>query len=148
MIKTIERWARDLDVLHARIAHRFLRAEPRRRALGYLRGLLATSERKNGWTLAQLLGEATPDGAQRLLNAAVWDADAVREDLRDYVVEHLEDPEAVLVVDETGFLPPLAAVRRGATRPASSASTPAPPGASRTPRSASFSATPRQNARR
>jgi len=104
VIKTIERWARDLDALHDRIAHRFLRAEPRRRALGYLRGLLATSERKNGWTLAQLLGEATPDGTQRLLNAAVWDADAVRDDLRDYVAEHLADPEAVLVVDETGFL--------------------------------------------
>lgn len=104
MIKTIERWARDLDALHARIAPRFLRAEPRRRALGYIRGLLATAERKNGWTLAQLLGEATPDGAQRLLNAAVWDADAVRDDLCDYVVEHLGNEAAVLVVDETGFL--------------------------------------------
>lgn len=104
MTETVERWARDLDALHTRIAHRFPRAEPRRRALGYLRGLLATAERKNGWTLAQLLGEATPDGAQRLLNAAVWDAEAVRDDLRDYVAEHLADPEAVLVVDETGFL--------------------------------------------
>lgn len=104
MTETIERWARDLDALHARIATRFLRAEPRRRALGYLRGLLATAERKNGWHLAELIGEATPDGVQRLLNAAVWDADVVRDDLRDYVLEHLADPEAVLVVDETGFL--------------------------------------------
>ena len=100
----VERWTRDLEALHARVAPRFLRAEPRRRALGYLRGLLATAERKNGWHLAELLGEATPDGVQRLLNAAVWDADAVREDLRAYVAEHLAGPEAVLVVDETGFL--------------------------------------------
>lgn len=104
MIEAVERWGRELDALHERVAPRFRRAEPRRRALGYLRGLLATTERKNGWHLAELLGEATPDGVQRLLNAADWDAEAVRDDLRSYVVEHLGSDEAVLVLDETGFL--------------------------------------------
>jgi SRSO17 transposase len=104
MLETIQHWVDDLEQLHRRIAPRFRRAEPRRRALGYLRGLLATLERKNGWHLAELLGDATPDGVQRLLNAATWDADAVRDDLRQYVVEHLGRDTAVLVVDETGFL--------------------------------------------
>ena len=78
-------------------------AEPRRRVLGCQHGLLATTERKNGWHLAELLGEATPDGVQRLLNAAHRDAEAVRDGLRQHVVEHLGSEEAVLVVDETGF---------------------------------------------
>src|SRR5437764_2228251 len=90
--------------MHARIAPRFRRAEPRRRALAYLRGLTSPVERKNGWQLAEQAGEATPDGMQRLLAAADWDADAVRDDLRAYVTEHLGDPDSVLVVDETGFL--------------------------------------------
>jgi SRSO17 transposase len=59
---------------------------------------------KNGWTLAEMAGDSTPDGMQRLLNAASWDADGVRDDVRDYVVEHLGVPGGVLIVDETGFL--------------------------------------------
>jgi len=97
-------WARGLETLHARIAGRFFRPEPRRRALAYLRALLSPVERKNGWQVAEQVGEATPDGIQRLLAKARWDADAVRGDLRAYVIEHLGDPEAVLVVDETGFV--------------------------------------------
>lgn len=61
-------------------------------------------ERKNGWQLAEQAGEARPYGMQRLLAGAKWDADAVRDDLRAYVVEQLGDPRAVLVIDETGFL--------------------------------------------
>ena len=76
----------------------------RRRVVGFLRGLLGDVERKNGWQLAEQAGEPTPDGVQRLLTTARWDADAVRDDLRAYVVEHLGDPDGVLVVDETGFL--------------------------------------------
>jgi SRSO17 transposase len=76
--------------------------------LAYVRGLLAPLEKKNSWTLAERAGEAVPDGMQRLLMSADWDADAVRDDVRDYVVEHLapgnSDPCGVLVVDETGFL--------------------------------------------
>lgn len=97
-------WAAGLDEVHARIASRFSRSEPRERVAAYLRGLLAPLERKNGWTLAEQAGESSPDGMQRLLATADWNPDRVRADLRDYVVEHLGDPGAVLVVDETGFL--------------------------------------------
>jgi SRSO17 transposase len=103
-IEEVRAWAAGLEALHARIAGRFARAEPRRRALAYLRGLLANVTRKNGWQLAEHAGEATPDGMQRLLATADWNPDLVRDDLRAYVVEHLGDPGAVLVVDETGFL--------------------------------------------
>src|SRR4051794_26639739 len=97
-------WARDLDELAERLAPRFGRVEPRRRALAYLRGLLAPVERKNGWQLAEAAGDRTPDGMQDFLGRMRWDADAVRDDLRAYVVEHLGDPDAVLVLDETGFV--------------------------------------------
>ncbi|WP_447002423.1 IS701 family transposase [Saccharothrix isguenensis] len=100
----IQAWVSGLDELFGRVAGRFLRAEPRRRARAYVRGLLAPIAGKNGWTLAEVAGEATPDGMQRLLNAATWDVDGVRDDARDYAVEHLADGEGVLVVDETGFL--------------------------------------------
>ncbi len=103
-VAAVENWADGLATLHGRVAHRFARAEPRRRALAYLRGLLSPVERKNGWQLAERAGEATPDGMQHLLARADWDADAVRDDLRAYVVEHLGDPAAVLVIDETGFV--------------------------------------------
>ncbi|MEV0424850.1 IS701 family transposase [Streptosporangium canum] len=92
------------DELTGRIAGRFSRAEPRRRAKAMLAGLLAELPRKNCWTLAEHAGDTTPDGMQHLLSRAVWDADAVRDDLRDYVVEHLGHTGAVLVVDETGDL--------------------------------------------
>jgi SRSO17 transposase len=103
-VTAAQQWAAGLAALHARIAPRFRRAEPRQRALAYLRGLLSPVARKNGWQLAEQAGEATPDGMQRLLAAADWDADAVRDDLRAYVVEQLGAPDGVCVVDETGFL--------------------------------------------
>ena len=91
--------------LHARIGCRFARAEARERAGRYLAGLLERVERKNGWQLAEAIGETGPRGVQRLLSAATWDADGVRDDLRDYVVAHLGDEATgVLIVDETGFL--------------------------------------------
>ena len=98
------RWAEGIERVHECIGGRFRRPEPRRRALDYLRGLLSPVERKNGWQLAELAGDATPDGVQRLLSTYRWDADLVRDDLKDYLVEHLADAEGVLVVDETGFL--------------------------------------------
>jgi len=97
-------WARGLEGLIEQIAPRFRRIEGRRRARAYLAGLLAPVERKNGWQLAEHLGERHPRGVQRLLDGTVWAADAVRDDLRAYVVEHLGDPGAVLVLDETGFV--------------------------------------------
>jgi SRSO17 transposase len=103
-VEEVRAWAAGLVALHARIAGRFARAEPRRRVLAYLRGLLGNVGRKNGWQLAEHAGEVTPDGMQRLLATADWDPDLVRDDLRGYVVEHLGDSGGVLVVDETGFL--------------------------------------------
>ena len=103
-VAAVEHWADGLEALHARVGRRFARAEPRRRALAYVRGLLSPVERKNGWQLAELAGEPTPDGMQHLLARADWDADQVRNDLRAYVVEQLGEEQAVLVVDETGFL--------------------------------------------
>ena len=100
----IRGWAVGLSALHQRIAKHFVRAEPRRLAYDYLRALISPIERKNGWQIAEHLGAFTPDGVQRLLATAHWDADQVRDDLQSYVVEHLGDEEAVLVVDETGFL--------------------------------------------
>jgi SRSO17 transposase len=97
-------WRAGLDALYARIAGHFRRPEVRERATKYLTGLLDRVERKNGWQLAEHLGEGGPQGVQRLLNAAEWDGDAVRDDLRTYVSEQLGDPGGVLVVDETGFL--------------------------------------------
>jgi SRSO17 transposase len=103
-LKQIQDWAAELEALCERLAPRFGRVEVRRRASGFLRGLLSAAERKNGWQLAEQAGDTTPDGMQRLLNHARWDAEAVRDDLRDYVVEQLGDPGGVLVIDETGFL--------------------------------------------
>src|SRR5437763_9698571 len=101
-VKEAEGWARGLDEVVARLAPRFGRVEPRRRASAYLRGLLAPLGRKNGWQLAEAAGDRTPDGMQDFLSRMRWDADAVRDDLRAYVVEHLGDPEAVPVLEETG----------------------------------------------
>jgi SRSO17 transposase len=97
-------WTEELERLAARIGPRLGRVEVRRRALAYLRGLLAPVERKNGWQLAEAAGDATPDGMQDFLARMRWDADQVRDDLRTYVVEHLGDAGAILVLDETGFV--------------------------------------------
>jgi SRSO17 transposase len=93
-----------LDALHARIATHFSRAEPRRRALAYLKGLLTPLERKNGWQLAASAGEPVPDGMQRLLTGTRWNANAVRDDLRRYVVEYLGDQRSILAIEEAGFV--------------------------------------------
>jgi SRSO17 transposase len=100
----VARWATEVNAVGERIGRHFARSEPRRRAVGYLRVLLSDVERKNGWQLAEQLGEATPDGVQHLLARADWDAEAVRDELIDYVGEHLGEPDGVLIVDETGFL--------------------------------------------
>ena len=99
----MQNWAAGLEEVHARIGGRFARAEPRARVLAYLRGLLGQLERKNGWTLAEAAGEVSPDGMQRLLRTADWNADAVRDELRGYVLESL-GAGGVLIVDETGFI--------------------------------------------
>jgi SRSO17 transposase len=90
------------DDLMIRVGARFRRVEPRRRARAFVLGLLAELPRKNCWTIAEHAGDRTPDGMQYLLARARWDPDGVRDDLRACVIEHLSDPGAVLVVDETG----------------------------------------------
>ena len=85
-----------------RIAGRFARVEPRRRVRALVLGLLSDLPRKNCWSIAEWTGEASPDGMQHLLGRARWDADRVRDDVREYVLEHLGDENAGLVVDETG----------------------------------------------
>ncbi|WP_419668979.1 IS701 family transposase [Streptomyces sp. 2-1] len=98
------RWQDRFEVLTGRAAGRFARVEPRRRARALVLGLLSELPRKNCWTLAEHAGGATPDGMQHLLSRARWDADAVRDDIRGFVVEQLHHNDAVLVVDETGDL--------------------------------------------
>src|SRR3954464_2788677 len=100
----VQAWADGLDGVVDRIAPRFGRPEPRRRARAYLRGLLAPVERKNGWQLAEAVGDATPDGVQDFLSREHEDADAVRDDLQAYVVQHLGDPDGVAILDEGAFL--------------------------------------------
>jgi SRSO17 transposase len=101
---TPARWQTGLEELLGRVARRFCRVEPRRHARAFVLGLLADLPRKNCWTIAEHAGQATPDGMQHLLARAVWDEDAVRDDVRAYLLEHLADPAAVLVIDETGDL--------------------------------------------
>lgn len=103
-VKQAQRWARGLEEIAALINGRFSRSEVRERALTYLRGLLSPAERKNGWQLAEEAGDETPYATQHLLGRAVWNADEVRNDLQDYVVKQLGDEDAVVVLDETGFL--------------------------------------------
>jgi DDE superfamily endonuclease len=97
-------WQTGLEELLGRVAGRFGRVEPRRHAKAFVLGLLADLPRKNCWTIAEHAGQASPDSLQHLLAGAVWDHDKVRDDIRDYLLEHLADPAGVLVVDETGDL--------------------------------------------
>ena len=96
--------AEELAQVQARIGPHFRRAEARTRAGSYLQGLFAPLERKNGWQLAEALGERGPRGVQRVLGEADWDEEAVRNVLQAYVVEHLGEEQGILVVDETGFV--------------------------------------------
>ena len=100
----LDRWHAAKQELLARVASRFGRVETRHRFAGFLAGMLADLPRKNCWTIAEHAGDSSPHGMQHLLNKAVWDTDKVAADLRDYVVEHLGEPDGVLVADETGDL--------------------------------------------
>lgn len=98
------RWRRLFDELMVTVGGRFRRPEPRRRVRGFVRGLLAPLPRKNCWTIAEHAGDATPDGMQDLLTRVKWDDGQVRADVREFVAAQLGDPDAVLIVDETGDL--------------------------------------------
>jgi SRSO17 transposase len=102
--KMLRSWTEELEALNERLSAHFARSEVRQRANDYLHGLLSEAKRKNSWQLAEVAGNSTPYGIQHLLGRANWDANAVRDELREYVVEHLADDESSLVVDETGFI--------------------------------------------
>jgi hypothetical protein len=99
-----EEWAMAFDELNNRIRHCFTRPELAIRAFAYVQGLMSDASRKNSWQLAEAVGEAIPYALQHLLDRAKWDCDQVRDALRAYIWETLAEPQAVLVVDETGFL--------------------------------------------
>ena len=100
----LDSWATDFEAFHARFAHLFARCEPRQQAAKYMRGLMSDVRRKNGWQLAEAMGDERPDATQRLLYHAKWDADQVCDELQQYTIENLGDDEGIGVVDETGFL--------------------------------------------
>jgi SRSO17 transposase len=102
--KMLRSWTEELEAVGERLSAHFARSEVRQRANDYLHGLLSEAECKNSWQLAEVAGNSTPYGIQHLLGRANWDANAVRDELRGYVVEHLADDESSLVVDETGFI--------------------------------------------
>ena len=104
MRSQVHQWLDEFDALMQQVGHQFGRVEARVRVSEYVQGLLSPIERKNGWQLSEQCGDETPYGIQHLLNRSKWNADDLRDDVREYVVEHLGDREAVLVIDETGFL--------------------------------------------
>jgi len=97
-------WRAELAELQERLGELFGRTDARRQANLYLEGLLSAAERKNGWQLAEQIGDARPWRTQRVLSRTLWAADAARDLCREYVVEHLGAADGVLVIDETGFL--------------------------------------------
>src|ERR687885_343458 len=102
--QTVWAWASAVAEVERRLYPYFARAEARQQALAYLRGLLSPVEHKNSWQLAEVVGAANPYGLQHLLGRAAWDADQVRDDLHGYIADYFGDADAVLVIDETGFL--------------------------------------------
>lgn len=102
-VKVAEEAALTVDEALRRLGRHVRPREAARHAADYLRGLLADIERKNGWQLAEYLGYSHPRGIQRTLDRYAWDADAVRDELRGWVVGELGGPEGVLVIDESGF---------------------------------------------
>ena len=103
---TVQGWSEGFEALADRVGPRFFRRDLRKRAVGYVRGLLGSVDRKNSWQLAEAIGDASPHGIQRLLDRSRWDADAVRDEVMRYARAHLltQDEAGVLIVDETGFL--------------------------------------------
>ncbi len=101
---TLERWASSLRDVKERIRSLFTQERVAASAGLFLDGLLGDERRKTGWMRAEAAGDPGPWRQQAILGRARWDADALRDVVRDYVVEHLAADDAVLVIDETGFL--------------------------------------------
>ena len=103
-IEVGRRWQSELAAIFEQVKPNMGRAEVRARVQRYILGLLGQTERKNGWQLAELMYEAGPQGMQRLLNAAAWQEDAVRDRLSRYVAARIGEPDGIFIADETGFL--------------------------------------------
>jgi SRSO17 transposase len=101
---TLELWASSLRDVKERIRPLFRQERMAHSAGLFLDALLGPERRKTGWMRAEAAGDPGPWRQQALLGRAQWDADALRDVVREYVVETLAEPDAVLVVDETGFL--------------------------------------------
>lgn len=99
----LDEWNAELDVLFERIRPLFYRTESKKHAEQYMRGLLSSIRRKNGWTIAEHVGESEPVALQRFLNLSPWDADALLNLNREYAMEYLADPSGILIADPTGF---------------------------------------------
>jgi len=97
-------WGQELQTVFKRVESRFPRKELKGHALNYAQGLISRVERKNGWQLAEELGEKTPTNLQHFISRSRWNANQVRDDLRNYGSEHLGSEEGILILDETGFL--------------------------------------------
>jgi SRSO17 transposase len=104
MKASIQGWKGELVRLHQRVGDVFARSEVRERSLAYLEGLLSGCERKNGWQVAECVGDASPYGMQYLLGRARWDAGVLRTRLGEYVKQELGSRDAVMVLDESGFV--------------------------------------------
>jgi SRSO17 transposase len=102
-METIEKWVEAFNILTSRVGLRFANSKTRRCFRAYMQGLLQPVKRKNSWQLAESLEQSSPYRIQQFLYRSEWSADEVRDDLRQYVIQHLADPEGVLVIDETGF---------------------------------------------
>lgn len=103
-LNELDEWADNFEAFHSRFAPLFGRSEAREQAAKYLHGLLSPVERKNGWQLAEAVGDRTPDATQRLLYSTKWDADRARDELQRFVISVFGDPDGIGVVDETGFI--------------------------------------------
>jgi SRSO17 transposase len=103
-VSELDRYAAEFEAFHARFAHCFVRSEPRQAARQYLRGLLTSVKRKNCWQMAEATGASHPQGLQRLLFGALWDADQARDELEEYIVEVFGAPDGIAILDETGFV--------------------------------------------
>ena len=103
-VPRLDAFGEDFAAFHARFAPLFARSEPRLKSVEYIRALMGPVERRNGWQMAEAMGDATPDATQRLLYHACWSAVGARDLLQDFIVEEFGDPEAVGVLDDTGFI--------------------------------------------
>lgn len=102
--KELEKWRESFEAFHTRFGGIFRRTEAREQSGKYLQGLVSGAERKNGWQMAEEVGDAAPDKTQRLLYQAKWEADEARDELQAYVKEELGEEDGIGIVDETGFI--------------------------------------------